>query len=73
MTADLATITGIDTPTGLLIGGQWSSGRSGTLTVINPATEEAITEVADASPEDGLDAVSAAAQALPGWAATAAA
>ena len=71
MTADLATITGIDTPTGLLIGGQWSAGRSGTLAVINPATEEPITEVADASPEDGLDAVSAAAQALPAWAATA--
>ena len=69
MTADLATITGIDTPTGLLIGGQWSSGRAGTLPVINPATEEPITEVADASPEDGLDAVGAAAAALPNWAA----
>ncbi len=70
MTADLAAITGIDTPTGLLIGGQWGSGRSGTLSVINPATEDAITDVADASPEDGLEAVGAAAQALPAWAAT---
>ncbi len=69
MTADLATITGIDTPTGLLIGGQWSAGRAGTLPVINPATEEPITEVADASPEDALDAVGAAAEALPKWAA----
>ena len=69
MTADLATITGIDTPTGLLIGGQWTSGRAGTLPVINPATEEPITEVADASPEDALDAVGAAADALPKWAA----
>ena len=69
MTADLATITGIDAPTGLLIGGQWSSGRAGTLPVINPATEEPVTEVADASPEDALDAVAAAAAALPGWAA----
>jgi len=69
VTADLATITGIDTPTGLLIGGQWSSGRAGTLPVINPATEEPITEVADASPEDALDAVGAAADALPKWAA----
>ena len=69
MTADLATITGIDAPTGLLIGGQWSSGRAGTLPVINPATEEPATEVADASPEDALDAVAAAADALPGWAA----
>jgi succinate-semialdehyde dehydrogenase/glutarate-semialdehyde dehydrogenase len=70
VTAGLADITGIDTPTGLLIGGQWSSGRAGTLAVINPATEDAITEVADASPEDGLAAVDAAAAALPGWAAT---
>jgi succinate-semialdehyde dehydrogenase/glutarate-semialdehyde dehydrogenase len=70
VTADLAAITGIDTPTGLLIGGQWASGRSGTLSVINPATEDAITDVADASPEDGLEAVGAAAQALPAWAAT---
>ncbi len=69
MTADLATITGIDAPTGLLIGGQWSAGRAGSLPVIDPATEEPITEVADASPEDALDAVGAAAAALPAWAA----
>jgi len=69
VTADLATITGIETPTNLLIGGQWASGRAGTLPVINPATEDAITEVADASPEDGLEAVGAAAEALPAWAA----
>jgi succinate-semialdehyde dehydrogenase/glutarate-semialdehyde dehydrogenase len=69
VTADLATITGIDAPTGLLIGGQWSAGRAGSLPVINPATEEPVTEVADASPEDALDAVAAAAAALPGWAA----
>jgi len=69
VTADLATITGIATPTGLLIGGEWASGRAGTLPVINPATEDAITEVADASPEDGLEAVRAAADALPSWAA----
>ncbi len=70
MTTDLATITGIDVPTGLLIGGQWTTGRSGTLPVFNPATEDAIIEVADASPEDGLEAVGAAAEALPRWAAT---
>jgi succinate-semialdehyde dehydrogenase/glutarate-semialdehyde dehydrogenase len=69
LTPDLATITGIDAPTGLLIGGQWSAGRAGTLPVINPATEEPVAEVADASPEDALDAVAAAAAALPGWAA----
>jgi succinate-semialdehyde dehydrogenase / glutarate-semialdehyde dehydrogenase len=67
---DLAAMAGIDAPTGLLIGGQWSTGRAGTLPVINPATEDALVEVADASPEDGLEAVGAAAQALPKWAAT---
>ncbi|MGB6455819.1 MAG: NAD-dependent succinate-semialdehyde dehydrogenase [Streptosporangiaceae bacterium] len=69
MTSDLATITGLEAPTGLLIGGQWSTGRAGTMPVVNPATEDAIAEVAAASPEDGLDAVRAAADALPLWAA----
>jgi succinate-semialdehyde dehydrogenase / glutarate-semialdehyde dehydrogenase len=68
--ADLASITGIDAPTGLLIGGQWSSGRAGVLEVIDPATEDPIAEVADATPDDALDAVAAAHQALAGWAAT---
>jgi succinate-semialdehyde dehydrogenase/glutarate-semialdehyde dehydrogenase len=71
LTADLASIAGIDAPTGLLIGGQWSAGRRGVLPVNNPATEEPIAEVADASVEDAMDAVGAAADALPGWAATA--
>ncbi len=70
MTADLAAIDGIEVPTGLLIGGQWSSGRAGTLSVVNPATEDVLTEVADASPEDALEAVGAAAEALPRWSAT---
>ena len=70
MTADLAAITGIDAPTGLLIGGHWSTGRAGTLAVLNPATEDVLTEVADASPEDALEAVGAAAAALPRWSAT---
>ncbi|MBO0837417.1 MAG: NAD-dependent succinate-semialdehyde dehydrogenase [Actinobacteria bacterium] len=69
MTSDLATITGIDAPTGLLIGGHWGTGRSGAMPVVNPATEDPVTEVADASPEDGLEAVTAAADALPLWAA----
>ena len=69
MTADLATL-GIDAPTGLLIDGQWTSGRAGTLTVLNPATEDVLAEVADASPEDALEAVGAAARAFPSWAAT---
>jgi succinate-semialdehyde dehydrogenase/glutarate-semialdehyde dehydrogenase len=69
VSSDLATIAGVDTPTRLLIGGQWSPGQRGSLPVINPATEEPIAEVADASVEDAMDAVAAAAGALPGWAA----
>jgi succinate-semialdehyde dehydrogenase/glutarate-semialdehyde dehydrogenase len=69
VTTDLATLTGIDPPTGLLIGGQWDTGRGGTLPVTDPATEDVIAEVASATPEDALDAVTAAHDALPGWAA----
>jgi succinate-semialdehyde dehydrogenase / glutarate-semialdehyde dehydrogenase len=54
VTADLAAITGIKVPTGLFIGGEWTTnGR--TLAVTDPATE---------------DAVAAAHEALPAWAAT---
>jgi succinate-semialdehyde dehydrogenase / glutarate-semialdehyde dehydrogenase len=70
VTADLASITGFEAPTGLLIGGGWSPGRAGTLPVIDPSTEDAISEVANASPQDAIDAVGAAADALPKWAAT---
>jgi succinate-semialdehyde dehydrogenase/glutarate-semialdehyde dehydrogenase len=69
VSSDLATIAGVDAPTRLLIGGQWSAGQQGSLPVINPATEEPIAEVADASVADAMDAVAAAAGALPGWAA----
>jgi succinate-semialdehyde dehydrogenase / glutarate-semialdehyde dehydrogenase len=69
VTSDLASIIGIEAPTGLLIGGQWSAGRAGRMPVMNPATEDPITEVADASPEDALEAVAVAAEALPRWAA----
>jgi succinate-semialdehyde dehydrogenase / glutarate-semialdehyde dehydrogenase len=70
MTSDLAAVTGIDPPTGLLIGGEWISGAAGALPVVNPATEDAVAEVASASTEDALRAVTAAYDALPGWAAT---
>src|ERR1700722_8903538 len=63
-------LTGIDVPTGLLIGGQWGKGAS-TFPVFDPATEEPLAEVANGTVSDGLDAVSAASAALPGWAATA--
>jgi succinate-semialdehyde dehydrogenase / glutarate-semialdehyde dehydrogenase len=68
--ADLASITGMNTPTGLLIGGSWSPGRAGVLPVIDPATEDTIAEVAAATAEDAIEAVAAAHDALAGWAAT---
>lgn len=69
MTAtDLARITGIEVPTGLLIGGDWVT--AGALPVIDPATEDPIADVANGTPDDALDAVAAAYRALPGWAAT---
>jgi succinate-semialdehyde dehydrogenase / glutarate-semialdehyde dehydrogenase len=69
-TTDLAAITGLSVPTGLLIGGEWTSGGAGTLGVVDPATEDTFTEVASAAPDDALAAVAAAHEALPGWAAT---
>jgi succinate-semialdehyde dehydrogenase/glutarate-semialdehyde dehydrogenase len=69
---DLAELTGIDVPTGLLIGGEWGAGRAGgTFGVLDPATEESLAEVADATVDDALDAVGAAHDALGGWANTA--
>jgi succinate-semialdehyde dehydrogenase / glutarate-semialdehyde dehydrogenase len=69
--ADLTALTGLEVPTGLLIGGEWGGGRGdSTFPVLDPATEESIAEVADGTVEDALDAVSAAHAALPGWAAT---
>ena len=70
MTSDVATVAGIDAPTGLLIGGQWTTGRAGTLPVIDPATEDPIAEIAIGTVEDAMEAVGAASAALPGWAAT---
>jgi succinate-semialdehyde dehydrogenase / glutarate-semialdehyde dehydrogenase len=70
VTADLEAITGMQVPTALLIGGQWTEGRAGVLPVVDPATEDPVTEVANASIGDALDAVAAAYDALPGWAAT---
>jgi succinate-semialdehyde dehydrogenase / glutarate-semialdehyde dehydrogenase len=53
----------------LLIGGTWRpAAAGGTLPVEDPATEETIAEVADASAEDALAALSAAAEAQAAWA-----
>jgi succinate-semialdehyde dehydrogenase / glutarate-semialdehyde dehydrogenase len=57
-------------PTKLWINGEWREGSAGTLDVHDPSTGEVIAQVADATPEDGLAALSAAAEVQPAWAAT---
>jgi succinate-semialdehyde dehydrogenase / glutarate-semialdehyde dehydrogenase len=55
----------------LYIGGEWrDASGSATLEVIDPATEEPIAEVADASPEDAKAALDAAVAAQSEWGAT---
>jgi succinate-semialdehyde dehydrogenase/glutarate-semialdehyde dehydrogenase len=59
-------------PTDLFIGGAWRASGSGKrIDVFDPATEERLASVADATTEDAILAVDAAAKAAPGWAATA--
>jgi succinate-semialdehyde dehydrogenase/glutarate-semialdehyde dehydrogenase len=54
----------------LFVGGQWrEAAGGGTFAVEDPATGEVLTEVADASPEDGLAALDAAVAAQAEWAA----
>ncbi len=56
--------------TQLSIGGTWRDARGErTFPVEDPSTRQVLAEVADAGPEDGLDAVAAAAGAQDGWAA----
>ena len=57
-------------PTQLSIGGQWRDGSAGVFDVRDPATAEVLTQVADATAEDGRAALAAAADAQAGWAAT---
>lgn len=55
----------------LFLGGQWVPAENGSvITVVNPATEEHLAEVADAGVVDGLDALDHAHGAQAGWAAT---
>src|SRR4051812_11642848 len=55
----------VDTvPHQLYIAGEWRDGGGGTLPVEDPATGETLTEVADATPEDALAALGAAADAF---------
>ncbi|GEL16725.1 NAD-dependent succinate-semialdehyde dehydrogenase [Pseudonocardia asaccharolytica DSM 44247 = NBRC 16224] len=57
-------------PKDLLIGGRWRAAASGrTVPVEDPATGKALCEVADAGPEDGMDALAAATAAQDGFAA----
>ena len=56
-------------PKQLLIGGQWRDAEgSGTLGVEDPATGEQLVEVADATPQDALAALTAAAEKQAEWA-----
>lgn len=58
-------------PTDLFIGGKWLPSASGRrIDVINPSSEKVIASVADATIEEGLAAVGAAAEAASSWAAT---
>ncbi|KTS05833.1 NAD-dependent succinate-semialdehyde dehydrogenase [Microbacterium testaceum] len=58
-------------PTGLLINGEWRSAEAGkTVAVNDPATGDVLLEIADASVDDGVKAMDAAAEAFPSWAAT---
>jgi succinate-semialdehyde dehydrogenase/glutarate-semialdehyde dehydrogenase len=55
-------------PTELFIGGKWRpASGGGTLTVEDPATTEALIEVADAQPQDAIAALDAAAAAQGEW------
>ncbi|MDX1890279.1 NAD-dependent succinate-semialdehyde dehydrogenase [Mycolicibacterium sp. 050158] len=57
-------------PTGLWIGGEEREASS-TFDVLNPATDEVLIAIADATPEDGIAALDAAAGVQKEWAATA--
>ncbi len=58
-------------PTQLFIAGEWRDSSSGeTFEVLNPATGEVLAHVADATPEDGMAALDAAAEAQAAWSRT---
>lgn len=56
-------------PTGLFIGGRWCS-TAETLAVLDPATGQPLCRVADAGPDEGIEAIAAAAAAQSDWART---
>jgi succinate-semialdehyde dehydrogenase/glutarate-semialdehyde dehydrogenase len=58
-------------PPGLLISGEWRAAEHGaTITVEDPATGEAIADIADATERDGMAALDAAAAAQAAWEST---
>ena len=58
-------------PTQLVIGGERRAASDGEeIEVVDPGTGEVIAAVASGSPDDAIDAVDAAHQALPGWRST---
>jgi len=56
-------------PTDLLIGGSWVTGDNGSFPVHNPSCGQILTHVADASVEQGIEALDAACDARASWAA----
>jgi succinate-semialdehyde dehydrogenase / glutarate-semialdehyde dehydrogenase len=59
-----------DVPKALFIAGEWrDAAGSATFDVLDPSTGEVLCEVANASPDDGMAALAAAADAQAGWAA----
>lgn len=63
----------VASPTQLLIAGEWREPRmpAAPLIVRDPATGDSLAEVADAAPEDAVDAVDAAASTFDDWSRTA--
>ena len=57
-------------PTDLLIGGTWVTGDNGSFPVHNPSCGQILAHVADASVEQGIEALDAACDARTSWAAT---
>ena len=57
-------------PTDLLIGGSWVTGDNGSFPVHNPSCGQLLAHVADASIEQGIEALDAACDARTSWAAT---
>ena len=58
-------------PTGVLVGGEWRTATGGTtFSVEDPATGEALCDVADATPDDAVAALDAAHDRQAEWAAT---